>query len=161
MVKNANYQKFKCDIFNHFQTMSTLHCLAFLHNFKFSFHLSEVVQTTHDLIDFYVINKWLDEKVNAIVLVQIMSFKYISLNSSISSSWLQVGVHVRLGLLFFQSLFGSCQAQRFESHHVVWKSQKKSHSTWRVKRARFTFEWTKVHQKCRNSKNQMRHLGLF
>ena len=150
MVKNANYQKFKCDIFNHFQTMSTLHCLAFLHNFKFSFHLSEVVQTTHDLIDFYVINKWLDEKVNAIVLVQIMSFKYISLNSSISSSWLQVGVHVRLGLLFFQSLFGSCQAQRFESHHVVWKSKKKSHPTWRVKRARYTFEWTKVHQKCTN-----------
>ena len=29
--------------------------------------------------------------------------------------------------------------------HSVWKSQKKSHSTLRAKRATFTFEWTKVH----------------
>ena len=29
--------------------------------------------------------------------------------------------------------------------HSVWKSQKKSHSTLRAKRATFIFEWTKVH----------------
>ena len=34
------------------------------------------------------------------------------------------------------------------SDHSVWKSQKKSHSKLRVKRATFNFGWTKVHQKC-------------
>ena len=33
--------------------------------------------------------------------------------------------------------------------HGVWKSQKKSHSTWRAKsELRLHFEWTKVNQKC-------------
>ena len=55
---------------------------------------------------------------------------------------------------------------RCTCHHVLlehsgWKSQKKSHSTLRAKRAAFTFWLVKIGGKCQNWKIEMRLSGWF
>ena len=45
----------------------------------------------------------------------------------------------RKSLPFWQGTFATTVDSRFSENHGVWKSQKKSHSTLRAKRAMFTF----------------------
>ena len=79
---------------------------------------------------------------------------------NLGSVWLQEEIMTRLGfsyqgyrikrrpLLGFYMPIKGCSAQKWSQKHSVWKSQKKSHSTLRAKRATFTFwvdkSWLKM-----------------